>query len=166
MFTAPQFERRVVRHKTPEHEALLKARFGEPGDWRGDPEPFVFEGHRWRYVHTSFDDIGSYDVIERPADAPTGLAKAGLLSPLVGLAAREDPTRALAVKIARAITDSCPGCLTGTSRQFEGDDRPCYLADDRFDDLFNDPNNHRGLRLVPLIESILCEQAAFLLWPQ
>jgi len=59
---------RTVRHGTPEYGLLLKARF--PQDAPHD-DAFMFDGHRWRYEYTSFDDDGKFDVLWRPASAAT-----------------------------------------------------------------------------------------------
>lgn len=60
--SAPWIQRKV-RNGTDEYRAYLKARFpsGE-----GAPSPFNFDGHNWRYYASSFDDIGGYDIIQRP----------------------------------------------------------------------------------------------------
>ena len=57
---------RKVRKGTDEHRAYLRARFPTNG---GAPSQFNFDGHNWRYYVTSFDDIGEYDVIQRPNSA-------------------------------------------------------------------------------------------------
>lgn len=54
-----------VYKDTPEHSALLEARF--PANQVHSPT-FKFQGHFWRYEFTSFDDQGSYDVLWRPAE--------------------------------------------------------------------------------------------------
>lgn len=47
----------------PEYRAYLRARFTEPRRLS-----FEFEGHRWAYQYTSFDDSGDYELIWRPAN--------------------------------------------------------------------------------------------------
>jgi hypothetical protein len=44
---------------------LLRARFYKTGS---SPISFEFQGHRWRYLHDSSDDVGEFTVIERPAE--------------------------------------------------------------------------------------------------
>lgn len=57
---------RKVRKGTDEHRTYLSARFPRGG---GAPSPFDFDGHKWRYYATSFDDLGEFDIIHRPSDA-------------------------------------------------------------------------------------------------
>lgn len=60
-----QIERRVYKG-TDEAAALLSARFGDGRDCY--TEPFEFDGHRWAYSYTGFDDMGEYDLIWRPRE--------------------------------------------------------------------------------------------------
>lgn len=60
--TPPQAVERKVYRETPEHSAYLRARFATPG-----ARSFEWEGHRWAYRVTSFDDAGDYDLIWRTA---------------------------------------------------------------------------------------------------
>jgi hypothetical protein len=50
---------------TQDHTELLRARFYKTGS---NPISFEFQGHRWRYLHDSFDDVGEFTVIQRPAE--------------------------------------------------------------------------------------------------
>ena len=63
---SPSWIERKVRKDTDEYRAYLSARFPRGGA----PSPFDFDGHKWRYHFTSFDDLGEFDVIARPADEP------------------------------------------------------------------------------------------------
>lgn len=56
-------ERKVYRN-SPEYKDYLSRRFGGSGL----DISFEYDGHRWRYEHTSFDDNGDYDVIARRSD--------------------------------------------------------------------------------------------------
>lgn len=62
----PQWESRRVYKNAPEHETYLAARFAAPTE-----NSFEFEGHRWRYEYTSFDDSGDFDVLGRPINTPS-----------------------------------------------------------------------------------------------
>ncbi|EOV8087925.1 hypothetical protein ACOMXT_001736 [Providencia rettgeri] len=56
-----------VYKDSPEHGEYMAARF--PRDRRHHScsnETFEYEGHRWRYEVTSFDDNGDYDLLWRP----------------------------------------------------------------------------------------------------
>ena len=55
---------RLVYKGSPESDAMCKARF--PSDGPHTALSFEFDGHRWAYECTSFDDLGEYDVIWRP----------------------------------------------------------------------------------------------------
>lgn len=57
-----------VYHNTPEHTDLNRARFKPLSEMPSSLSTFEYDGHRWRYKHSSFDDAGDYDVIERPND--------------------------------------------------------------------------------------------------
>lgn len=57
-----------VYHNTPEHTDLNRARFKPLSGMPSSLSTFEYDGHRWRYKHSSFDDAGDYDVIERPND--------------------------------------------------------------------------------------------------
>lgn len=61
--TAPNIERRVYRD-SDEYREYLQARFQQAG---GERNSFAWQGHRWAYRYTSFDDQGDYDLIWRPA---------------------------------------------------------------------------------------------------
>ena len=61
---SPNWIERKVRKDTDEYRAYLRARFIRGGA----PSPFDFDGHKWRYHFTSFDDLGEFDVIARPAE--------------------------------------------------------------------------------------------------
>ncbi len=56
-----------VYKNSPEHGDYLKARF--PDGSRGN-STFEYEGHRWGYRYTSFDDKGDYDLLYRLDDEP------------------------------------------------------------------------------------------------
>ncbi|MGJ3354682.1 hypothetical protein [Providencia sp. Je.9.19] len=56
-----------VYKNSPEHGEYMNARF--PKDRRHHScsnETFEYEGHRWKYQVTSFDDNGDYDLLWRP----------------------------------------------------------------------------------------------------
>lgn len=56
-----------VYKNSPEHGEYMEARF--PKDRRHHScsnETFEYEGHRWKYQVTSFDDNGDYDLLWRP----------------------------------------------------------------------------------------------------
>lgn len=57
--------RRRVYKTLQEHSAYLNARFKDKTSGT-----FEYDGHRWRYEYTSFDDKGDYDVIVRPQSQP------------------------------------------------------------------------------------------------
>jgi hypothetical protein len=59
---------RKVRRESPEHYEYLAARF-PPGGTVGNS--FEWQGHRWAYAHTSFDDEGDFDLIYRPCPPTT-----------------------------------------------------------------------------------------------
>lgn len=61
-----RIERKVYRG-SKEHSDLMRARF-MPGIPKFDS--FGFDGHRWKYAHSSFDDKGDFDLIYRFEDAP------------------------------------------------------------------------------------------------
>ena len=60
---AQEWITRKIYRGTDEHTELLQARFPANQPHGGT---FMFQGHRWRYKLTHFDDRGDYDVIERP----------------------------------------------------------------------------------------------------
>ena len=55
-------ERKIYRG-TQEYKDYLRQRLSNRFEIS-----FEYDGHRWRYEHTSFDDNGDYDVIARPSD--------------------------------------------------------------------------------------------------
>lgn len=57
--------RRIIRRDSAEHKPYLDARFN---DKDSSTKSFLFDGHRWQYLHSSFDDDGEYDVITRPGE--------------------------------------------------------------------------------------------------
>lgn len=65
--TEPVIYERKVYHGSIEHSGYLRARFD-----RSKPSRVSFEwdDHRWRYVYTGFDDLGEYDLLQRPAPQP------------------------------------------------------------------------------------------------
>lgn len=65
---------RRVKKADDEHADYLTARF--KGGGAGDT--FEFDGHRWQYVHTSFDDDGEFDTISRPNLTASSLGFCGL----------------------------------------------------------------------------------------
>ena len=82
----PTWITRKVRKGTDEHRAYLRARFPING---GAPSPFSFDGHNWRYYVTSFDDIGEYDVIQRPPEDPAAMREGvdrGMVERVIGQA--------------------------------------------------------------------------------
>ena len=62
----PDIERRVYKN-TKEYSQYLSARFDRKN---GTMNSFEWDGHRWAYKYTSFDDAGDYDLIYRPAPQP------------------------------------------------------------------------------------------------
>lgn len=58
---------RSIYHKAEQYSEYLAARFPRDGLPRGNC--FWWQGHNWRYRVTSFDDVGEFDIIERPASA-------------------------------------------------------------------------------------------------
>jgi hypothetical protein len=50
-----------VYKESAKHPSYLEARFGKGKTGNS----FLFEGHRWAYEHTSFDDDGDYDLLYR-----------------------------------------------------------------------------------------------------
>lgn len=50
-----------VYKESAKHPSYLEARFGKGKTGNS----FLFEGHRWDYEHTSFDDDGDYDLLYR-----------------------------------------------------------------------------------------------------
>lgn len=82
--TQPTRVERKIYKGTPEHREYLSARF--PYDGSSKSNSFEWQGHRWAYQHTFFNDAGDYDLIYRnvaeaapvaPAPLPTkrGLEK-------------------------------------------------------------------------------------------
>jgi hypothetical protein len=57
--------RRIIRRDSAEHQSYLDARFN---DKDSSTKSFLFDGHRWAYSYSSFDDDGEYDVITRPGE--------------------------------------------------------------------------------------------------
>lgn len=57
-----------IYHHSDEYKDYLSARF-YPSTGRSRLS-FEWEGHRWAYRHTHFDDQGDYDLIYRPAPQP------------------------------------------------------------------------------------------------
>jgi hypothetical protein len=53
-------ERRIYRN-SPEYKSYIGKRFLDRLSIS-----FEYDGHRWKYQYTSFDDQGDYDVIVRP----------------------------------------------------------------------------------------------------
>lgn len=63
-----------VYKDSPEHSEYMEARF--PKDRRHHSfsnETFEYEGHRWKYQVTSFDDNCDYDLLWRPDGNETEL---------------------------------------------------------------------------------------------
>lgn len=60
---APTEITRKIYRDSPERSAYLAARFERGGRTSNS---FEFEGHRWGYRFSSFDDQGDYDLIWRP----------------------------------------------------------------------------------------------------
>ena len=54
-----------IYHDTEQHRDYLKARF-HPDAWKNRVS-FEWQGHRWAYRYTHFDDSGEYDLIARPS---------------------------------------------------------------------------------------------------
>jgi|GEM_PF-3066630 len=57
-----------IYHDTEQHRDYLKARF-HPDTWKNRVS-FEWQGHRWAYRYTHFDDSGEYDLIARTAPQP------------------------------------------------------------------------------------------------
>lgn len=77
VFLEEWLERRVYKG-SDEYRSYLSARFPRTG---GAPSTFDFDGHKWAYYVTSFDDKGEYDVIRRrvpKAATPTPTVKDSL----------------------------------------------------------------------------------------
>lgn len=55
-----------VYKESAKHPSYLKARFSKEKTGNS----FLFEGHRWAYEHTNFDDDGDYDLLYRFDDKP------------------------------------------------------------------------------------------------
>lgn len=55
-----------VYKESAKHPSYLESRFGNGKTGNS----FLFEGHRWAYEHTSFDDDGDYDLLYRFDDKP------------------------------------------------------------------------------------------------
>lgn len=55
-----------VYKESAKHPSYLEARFGKGKTGNS----FLFEGHRWAYENTSFDDDGDYDLLYRFDDKP------------------------------------------------------------------------------------------------
>jgi len=70
---AAEIMRRVYKD-SDEHKQYLTARFGK-GSSGVAGESFEWDGHRWAYRYTSFDDAGEYDLLYRPAPQPAEPAK-------------------------------------------------------------------------------------------
>lgn len=72
-------KRRIYRNST-EYSEYVKQRF----QYRTGSS-FEFDGHRWQYEYSSFDDTGEYDLIHRPPEpAPAPAAAAWEPTPLPG----------------------------------------------------------------------------------
>ena len=89
--TQPTRIERKVYKGTPEHREYLSARF--PRNGSSPSNSFEWQGHRWAYQHTSFNDAGDYDPIYRNVAEAAPVAPAPLqqgeylpLPPAVGLA--------------------------------------------------------------------------------
>lgn len=50
-----------VYKNSPDYHAFLRARFNK----ENSGQSFEWDGHRWAYEVTSFDDIGDYDLLYR-----------------------------------------------------------------------------------------------------
>ncbi|MGE5000475.1 hypothetical protein AB8884_22200 [Yersinia enterocolitica] len=57
-----KFSKKVYKN-TPEYALYIKARFADRTS-----HSFEFDGHRWAYEHTRFDDAGNYDLLYRFTD--------------------------------------------------------------------------------------------------
>ena len=77
---------RKVRKDTDEYRTYLRARF--PGPFQA-PSPFDFDGHKWSYYATSFDDLGEFDIIHRPrpasSEAPTSATASDWVNSIPGV---------------------------------------------------------------------------------
>ena len=56
---------RTVRKETEEYLEYLRARFQAPRK-----DTFEWEGHRWKYHVSHFDDVGEFDIIFRHETKP------------------------------------------------------------------------------------------------
>lgn len=59
----PKTIKRKIYHRGDNYSFYRTARFTV-----GNGRSFEFEGYRWTYEHTAFDQRGDYDLIWRPAD--------------------------------------------------------------------------------------------------
>jgi len=100
---ASQIERKVYRNSS-EHIEYLNARFNDK--YRGIGISFEWQGHRWAYRYTSFDDTGDYDLIWRPDTQ----------EPQVEPPASADP-----IKQTEADCQLCGGSGRASSDQIEAD---------------------------------------------
>ncbi|MDN0096216.1 hypothetical protein [Yersinia rohdei] len=57
-----KFTKKVYK-KSPEYTPYTEARFANKS-----AHSFEFDGHRWAYEHTGFDDAGDYDLLYRFTD--------------------------------------------------------------------------------------------------
>ncbi|OJB95764.1 hypothetical protein [Yersinia ruckeri] len=57
-----KFTKKVYK-KSPEYTLYTEARFANKS-----AHSFEFDGHRWAYEHTGFDDTGDYDLLYRFTD--------------------------------------------------------------------------------------------------
>ena len=71
----PAWIKRKVYHGTDEHKELLECRFSTKGISNGS---FEFNGRRWMYVASHFDDKGEYDLIARQAIKASKVGYCGL----------------------------------------------------------------------------------------
>jgi hypothetical protein len=68
-------ERRIYRESV-EHRAYLDARFDR--ERKSHNGTFEFDGHRWQYEYSGFDDSGEFDLLTRPNPEAPRLGFCGL----------------------------------------------------------------------------------------
>lgn len=69
-----RIERRVMKGSN-EHTGYLHARFPDGKSHHGT---FEFDGHRWQYEYSSFDDSGEFDLLTRPSTEGAKIGFCGL----------------------------------------------------------------------------------------
>ncbi len=92
--------RRKVYKNSTEYSDYIKQRFQDRTS-----SSFEFDGHRWQYEHSSFDDTGEYDLISRPPapePAPAPAADRPLWEVVAQARYNSDGARMASVRLATA----------------------------------------------------------------